>query len=203
MWAEIAIILNLFNFCTTLLDSRITSHVTPTHLPRNRSGGLLVLLYFMCLCICIYVFLFVLMCIKYYLMPTGSANSSTCQSSRSGGNHSVITAVTPGLCTPALEGGGVVLSTLYWGDNAKNIMWRDRQRHGDGVRREENIIWWSCQYFHHIVVLPIWALNLIIERGEIMEMIKRGERIFSPLDLAMKHNGWLLWLYFWFNLDFS
>ena len=85
----------------------------------------------------------------------------------------------------------------------KNIMWRDRQRHGNGVRREENIIWWSCQYFHHIVVLPIWALNLIIEKGEIMEMIKRGERIFSPLDLAMKHNGWLLWLYFWFNLDFS
>ena len=101
-----------------------------------------------------------------------------------------------------LRGGGV-LSTLYWGDNAKNIMWRDRQRHGDGVRREENIIWWSCQYFHHIVVLPTWALNLIIERGEIMEMIKRGERIFSPLDLAMTHSGWLLWLYFWSNFDFS
>ena len=66
-------------------------------------------LYFMGLCICIYVFLFMFVCIMYYLMATGSANSSTCQSSRSGGNHSVITAVTPGLCTPALEeGGGVV-----------------------------------------------------------------------------------------------
>ena len=65
-------------------------------------------LYFMGLCICIYVFLFVMVCIMYYLMATGSANSSTCQSSRSGGNHSVITAVTPGLCTPALEEGGVV-----------------------------------------------------------------------------------------------
>ena len=47
-------------------------------------------------------------------------------------------------------------------------------------RREQNIIRWGCQYFHHIVVLPIRALNLIIERGEIMEMIKKGKSEYFP-----------------------